>query len=199
MSILDLNKIFMAADSISGKQGNSYDPQGKQACFQHITYKKQDVSCCFVALETRETGFVERADASSRGYFENRNNDPIPPYPPETGFNREIAAGSAIPVSFVSHERDTQYLCSVQDDQSGKHPCFPLFPVFPEDAEVPQEFEHLFERAAIREYDGGMGREEAEAEALKDYMLHCNTGGPYVVGFHAGIKTPGLSLVTRCL
>lgn len=88
------------------------------------------------------------------------------------GFNREKPAGGTIPVSFVSCERDTQYLCGVQADQAGKHPCFLLFPLFPEDTEVLPEFEDLIERAAILEYDGGLSREEAEARALNDFTEH---------------------------
>lgn len=172
MTLLDIDEIFEAANLIGGKQGNSHTTQGKQVCFHGIHNKKQDLNCCFLARETRETGFEGGVGAIGREHVRNRRDNPISPSPPEVGFNREKPAGHTIPVSFVSCERDTQYLCGVQVDQAGKHPCFPLFPLFPEDAEALPGFEGLIERAAIREYDGGLCREEAEAQALKEFVEH---------------------------
>lgn len=190
MSLLNIDEIFAAADLIGGKQGNSHDPQRKQVCFPSIHDKKQDLNSCFWGRETRETGFIGGVGANGREYAGYRTNNPISPPPPEVGLNREKATESTIPVSFVSRERDTQYLCGVQADQAGKHPCFPLFPLFPEDAEVLPEFEDLIERAAIREYDGGLSRAEAEAQALKDFIEHQCCRGPLCNRRARGCKWP---------
>lgn len=178
MTLLDIDEIFAAADLIGGKQGNSRTPHGKQVCFPCINDKKQSVNCYFGTLETRETGFVGGVGASSPDHVENRQYNPISPPPPEVGSSREKPEAGTLPVSFVSRERDTQCLCGVQASQDGKHSCFPVFPLFPDGTDVPMELEYLVERAAIREYDGGLSREEAESRALNDFAEHQSCRGP---------------------
>ncbi|MHB1246704.1 MAG: hypothetical protein ACYCZH_09685, partial [Sulfuriferula sp.] len=76
----------------------------------------------------------------------------------DSGLNRAEAGKRVNAVSLVSQERESEYPCGIPGGFLGKHPCFPLFPVFPGD-----RLEAMLERAAIMEYDGGLTRAAAES------------------------------------
>lgn len=80
-------------------------------------------------------------------------DDTRTPAPPDSELKSAETRKRVNAVSFVSQERESEYPCGIQGGFLGKHPCFPLFPVFPGD-----RLEAMVERAAIMEYDGGLTR-----------------------------------------
>lgn len=160
--MLDLDAIFVAADLIDGKQGNTQDPYGKQPCFPVKTAQPCGLQGGFLAWETRETVFEGGAGLAPEHHLNFAHDDSRSPLPPNLCSCRAEHATSHNTVSHVSHVRDSQYPCGFSGDFCGKHSRFPLFPVFPV---VPDQAEAQQERAAIMEFDGGMSRAEAEAAA----------------------------------
>lgn len=156
--MLDLDAILTAADTIAGKHGKPSKPLRETPLFPAETLYPCGIPTDFPPRETRETGFGGGGGCACDLHLNFSTDDTLTPAPPDSGLNRAEPGKRANAVSFVSQERESEYPCGFAGDFFGKHPCFPLFPVFPAD-----KLEAMVERAAIMEYDGGLTRAAAES------------------------------------
>jgi len=156
--MLDLDAILTAADTIAGKHGKPSKPLRETPLFPAETLYPCGIPADFTHRETRETGFGGGVGCACDLHLNFSTDDTPTPAPPDSGLNRAEPGKWVNAVSFVSQERESKYPCGFAGDFLGKHPCFPLFPVFPAD-----KLEAMVERAAIMEYDGGLTRAAAES------------------------------------
>lgn len=156
--MLDLDAILTAADTIAGKHGKPSKPLRETPMFPAETLYPYGIPPDFTRRETRETGFGGGGGCACDLPLNFSTDDTSTPAPPDSGLNRAEPGKRVNAVSFVSQERESEYSCGFAGDFIGKHPCFPLFPVFPADI-----LEAMVERAAIMEYDGGLTRAAAES------------------------------------
>lgn len=159
--MLDLDAILTAADTIAGKHGKHGKPSKplrETPLFPAETLYPCGIPADFTLRETRETGFGGGGGCACDLPLNFSTDDTPTPAPPDSGLNRAEPGKSTNAVSLVSQERESEYPCGFAGGFLGKHPCFPLFPVFPAD-----KLEAMVERAAIMEYDGGLTRAAAEA------------------------------------
>lgn len=156
--MLDLDAILTAADTIAGKHGKPSKPLRETPLFPAVTLYPCGIPADFTHRETRETGFGGGGGCACDLPLNFSTDDTPTPAPPDSGLNRAEPGKSVNAVSFVSQERESEYPCGFAGGFLGKHPCFPLFPVFPAD-----KLEAMVERAAIMEYDGGLTRAAAES------------------------------------
>ncbi|WP_018078534.1 hypothetical protein [Thiobacillus denitrificans] len=163
--MLDLDAILTAADTIAGKHGKPSKPLRETPMFPAETLYPCGIPGDFTHRETRETGFGGGGGCACDLHLNFSTDDTPTPAPPASGINRAEPGKRVNAVSFVSQERESEYPCGFAGDFLGKHPCFPLFPVFPAD-----KLEAMVERAAIMEYDGGLTRAAAEAAAGMVYL-----------------------------
>ena len=163
--MLDLDAILTAADTIAGKHGKPSKPLRETPMFPAETLYPCGIPGDFTHRETRETGFGGGGGCACDLHLNFSTDDTPTPAPPDSGLNRAEPGKRVNAVSFVSQERESEYPCGFAGDFLGKHPCFPLFPVFPAD-----KLEAMVERAAIMEYDGGLTRAAAEAAAGMVYL-----------------------------
>ena len=163
--MLDLDAILTAADTIAGKHGKPSKPLRETPLFPAETLYPCGIPPDFTHRETRETGFEGGGGCACDLPLNFSTDDTPTPAPPDSGLNRAEPGKRVNAVSFVSQERESEYPCGFAGDFLGKHPCFPLFPVFPAD-----KLEAMVERAAIMEYDGGLTRAAAEAAAGMVYL-----------------------------
>lgn len=158
--MLDLDAILDAADTIVGKHGKPSKPLRETPLFPAETLYPCGIQGDFTPRETRETGFGGGVACVCDLHLNFSTDDTPTPTPPDSGLNRAEPGKRVNAVSFVSQERESEYPCGIPGDFIGKHPCFPLFPVFPCD-----KLEARIERAAIMEFDGGMSRADADVAA----------------------------------
>lgn len=156
--MLDLDAIMTAADAITGKHGKPSKPLRETPLFPAETLYPCGIPSDFTHRETRETGFGGGGGCAGDLPLNFSTDDTPTPAPPDSGLNRAEPGKRVNAVSFVSQERESEYPCGFAGGFLGKHPCFPLFPVFPGD-----KLEAMVERAAIMEYDGGLTRAAADA------------------------------------